>query len=205
MYKIYIILILISCLLSVSCDRHKSEKQQKMGKNIEFIGNNITEDVEKELLQKYSTADTFRIKKGVRQVASFWTEEDGSIDEFKNFCMDNFIDSKDELAKVFEKISRNMEILSGNMNRIIMDLKSPLDLDAGEINMIDMMFGSYNPASHLQEDFYKNKIAFYILLNFPFYSLEEKYNLGENWSREEWAYARLGDYNISRVPGDIVQ
>jgi hypothetical protein len=205
MYKTYITFILISCLLSVSCDRHKSEKQQKMGKNKEFIGNNLIEDVEKELLQKYSTADTFRIKKGVRQVASFWTEEDGSIDEYKNFCMDNFIDSKDELAKIFEKISRNMEILSGNMNRIIMDLKSPLDLDVGEINKIDMMFGSYNPASHLQEDFYKNKIAFYILLNFPFYSLEKKYNLGDKWTREEWAYARLGDYYISRVPGDIVQ
>jgi hypothetical protein len=205
MYKTYVIFILISCLLSVSCNRYKSEKHQKMSKNNEFIGNNLIEDVEKELIKKYSTADTFRIKKGVRQVASFWTEKDGSIDEYKNFCMDNFIDSKDELAKAFEKISRNMEIMSGNMNRMIMDLKSPLDLDVGEIKKIDMMFGSYNPASHLQEDFYKNKIAFYVLLNFPFYTLEEKYKLCENWSREEWAYARLGDLYISRIPSDIIQ
>jgi len=205
MYKTYIIFILINCLLSVSCDRFKSEKHQKMSKNNEFIGNNLMENVEKELIKKYSTADTFRIKKGVRQVASFWTEKDGSVDEYKNFCLDNFIDSEGELAKAFEKISRNMEILSGNMNRMSMDLKSPLDLDVGEINHIDMMFGSYNPASHIQEDFYKNKIAFYILLNFPFYTLEEKYNLGENWSRIEWAYARLGDYYISRIPGNIIQ
>ena len=160
MYKTYIIFILISCLLAVSCNRYKSEKHQKMSKKDKFIGNNLIEDVEKELIKKYSTADTFRIKKGVRQVATFWTENDGSIDEYKNFCMDNFIDSKDELAKAFNKISRNMEVLSGNMNRITMDLKSPLDLDVGEINKIDMMFGSYSPASHLQEDFYKNKIAF---------------------------------------------
>lgn len=206
MNKIYVILMLVSCLLSVSCgDSYKSEKTKDMNKRISIVNDKIINEVEKELIEKYTDADTFRIKRGVRQVASFWTESDGSIDEYKKFCTDNFIDSESELEKTFEKISRNMEILSGNMNRIILDLKVPLDLDFGEIKNVDMMFGSYNPGSHLQEDFYRNKIAFYILLNFPFYTLEEKYNLGENWSREDWAFARLGDYYISRVPSDIIQ
>ena len=105
-----------------------------------IISKKIIGEAEKELTDKYSSADTFRIKKGVRQVASFWTEKDGSTDEYKNFCLDNFIDTETELEKAFEKLSRNMEILAGNMNRIILDLKSPLDLDVGEIHKIDMMF-----------------------------------------------------------------
>ncbi|UCH14142.1 MAG: hypothetical protein JSV22_13690 [Bacteroidales bacterium] len=176
-----------------------------MSKRISIVNDKIISEVEKELMEKYADADTFRIKRGVRQVASFWTDSDGSIDEYKKFCTDNFIDSESELENTFEKISRNIEILSGNMNRIILDLKVPLDLDVGEIKNVDVMFGSYNPGSHLEEDFYRNKIAFYILLNFPFYTLEEKYSLGENWSRKDWAYARLGDYIISRVPSDIIQ
>jgi hypothetical protein len=206
MYKKYFIWIITGCLISVSCsDSYKSEKNKNMHESNTIISAKTIGEVEKELTDKYGTADTFRIKRGVRQVASFWTAEDGSIDEYKNFCLDNFIDSETELAETFKKISRNMEILSGNMNRISMDLKTPLDLDMGEIKKIDMMFGGYNPASHIQEDFYRNKIAFYILLNFPFYSLEEKNNLGKTWSRKEWAFARLGDFYISRVPSDIIQ
>ena len=67
-----------------------------------------------------------------------------------------------------------------------------------------MMFGSYSASSHLTEDLYSNKIAFLTALNF-LYSLSEKTELGENWSRREWAYARMGDRFTSRVPSDIQQ
>ena len=42
-------------------------------------------------------------------------------------------------------------------------------------------------------------------LNFPFYSLEEKTTLGENWTRKQWAFARMGDQYISRIPASIIQ
>ena len=193
-------------LVLTGCNNvNKSEKNKEMDKSKIFIGEATIGGVIQELADKFSGTDKYRIEKGVRQAASFWTEEDGNADEFKGFCLDNFVGSDDELEEVFNKISGNMEILSGNMNRMILGLRSPLDLDAGEIKPVDMMFGSYNPASHIEEDFFKNKIAFYILLNFPFYTLEEKYNLGEKWSRKEWAYARLGDSYISRIPGNIIR
>jgi hypothetical protein len=53
--------------------------------------------------------------------------------------------------------------------------------------------------------FFANKIAFLTTLNFPFYSLEEKTKLGPTWTRKEWAYARMGDRFISRVPADVQQ
>jgi len=67
------------------------------------------------------------------------------------------------------------------------------------------MFGTYSPGSHLSDDLYSNKIAFYIALNFPYYSLEEKETKGPSWSREEWAMARMGDMFVSRVPAELSQ
>jgi hypothetical protein len=58
--------------------------------------------------------------------------------------------------------------------------------------------------SHFAEDMFANKIAHICVLNFPHYSLEEKNNLGSQWTRQEWAYARLGDMFHTRVPGNVM-
>ena len=44
-----------------------------------------------------------------------------------------------------------------------------------------------------------------ITLNFPYYSLPEKTEKSAQWSRKDWAYARLGDVFDSRVPADVSQ
>ena len=58
--------------------------------------------------------------------------------------------------------------------------------------------------SHFAEDMFANKIAHICVLNFPAYTLEEKNTLGTNWTRQEWAYARLGDVFHTRVPGSVM-
>ncbi|MDP1125283.1 hypothetical protein Q5O12_27535, partial [Klebsiella pneumoniae] len=83
---------------------------------------------------------------------------------------------------VFDKLMINFEILGGNILRIKKDLMRPLHLDYGPIHPIDVMFGSYEPGAHIREDFFNNKIAFVVALNFPFYTLEEKTELGADWS-----------------------
>ena len=52
---------------------------------------------------------------------------------------------------------------------------------------------------------FDSKIAFSVLLNFPFYTLQEKNTLGNRWNRQEWAYARMGDLFTSRVPAELSQ
>ncbi len=84
-------------------------------------------------------------------------------------------------------------------------LMEPLHLDMGETSYVDNIMGAYSPSSHLTEDLFQNKMAFYIALNFPSYSLTEKSENAANWSRKDWAYARLGDMFISRVPADLQQ
>ncbi len=147
----------------------------------------------------------YRIERGVNQVANLWRESDGTHDEFVEFCKNNFVAGEKERELLYTTLEKNFEVINGYYHKMNVELKKPLQLVGPDISPVDMMFGSYSASSHLTEDLFNNKIAFITALNFPFYSLEEKTNSGENWSRKEWAYARMGDMFISRVPSDIQQ
>ncbi len=153
----------------------------------------------------YPSADAILLEKGVRHAASLWRSEDGTTFDFSAFVKSNYIADPQKRKVIFRKISGYFESLSGNFNEITLDLKKILDEAGQEIDEIDRMFGTYSVSSHLSDDFYANKIAFFIALNFPYYNLEEKEKLGPGWSREEWAMARLGDYFVSRVPAELNQ
>jgi len=189
-----------SALLS-SCNT-TTESEKIAGTPVNEIS--ISKTIEA-LMEKAGEDQSARIEKGVRQVASLWRQEDGSTEDFEAFCQESYISDPEELELVFEKVSRNSEILSGHFNKVSLDLQVPLHLDVGPIHPIDQRFGAYDPSSHTSEDFYKNKIAFIISLNFPNYSLAEKSELGSSWSRLEWAYVRLGDVYTSRPPSELAQ
>lgn len=170
-----------------------------------LIGEPIIAQTIKALTEKHGEAATFRIDRGVRQAASLWRDTDGTPEEFTQFCTDQFVADASELETLFKKLERNLEIFSGYFHKMDVLLKEPLQLDGPEPTPVDLMFGSYDASAHLTDDFFANKIAFLTALNFPFYSLKEKTELGANWSRLEWAYARMGDRFTSRVPADIIQ
>jgi hypothetical protein len=157
------------------------------------------------VMAEQPVADRPLVEKGVRHAASLWREEDGTASEFTDFASANYISDPARRRAVFIKISNYLESLGGNMNEITLDLRKVLDEAAGEIDEIDRMFGNYSVSSHLQSDFYENRIAFVVALNFPYYTLAEKDELGGGWSREQWAMARLGDQFISRVPAELNQ
>ncbi len=170
-----------------------------------FILENAMTLVVDSLVLKHGEEQRDRITRGVGQAASFWKETDGTGDEFAAYCRNNYISDKDQLDKVFQRISTNMEVILGYFNKISADLQRPLHLDMGEILPVDEPFGSYSPGTHFKDDFFNNKIAFLIALNFPHYSLEEKTRLSSSWSRKDWAYARLGDLFDSRIPSEVNQ
>lgn len=164
----------------------------------------ITSSVEK-IRTAQPSADLKLPEKGVKHAASLWRAEDGTPEEFSGFVVANYISDPEKRRVAFLKISNYFESLSGNMNEITLDLRKVLDEAAGEIDEIDRMFGNYSVGTHLQTDFFDNKIAFVTALNFPYFTLAEKEELGAGWSREEWAMARLGDQFVSRVPAELNQ
>lgn len=153
---------------------------------------------------KYGTKEKARIEKGIKQAASFWTDADGDAAAFKELCITNFT-TGDSLKTLFNRFSDNFEILIGHFSKVSLDLKVPLQLDQGEILAIDDIFGGYDPSAHFNDDFFNNKVAFIVIMNFPFYSLKEKEELGSAWTRQEWAYAKMGDLFTSRAPADLQQ
>jgi hypothetical protein len=163
------------------------------------------EQTQKAMLEKFGDSQKFRIERGVNQVANLWRTSDGTFDEFNTFCEERFVADAAELETLFNKLSYGFEVLNGNFLKINKDLMRPLHLDMGPITQIDMMFGGFSASAHLSEDLYTSKIAFVTALNFPFYSLNEKTELGPNWTRQEWAFARMGDRFTSRVPAELQQ
>ncbi len=204
--KIQASIMVMAMILAVSCTNQAPQPAENAKPvKLSSIDDATKSAVAKSLKEKYGEQHAFRIEKGVQQAASFWQNNDGSVDEFKTFCSQNFISTDEELDLVFNHLSAALESLYGCMNKINIDLKIPLDLDKGDIHPLDEILGSYSPYAHFTDDMFSNKLAFIVLLNFPFYSLDEKTVQGMNWTRKQWAYARMGELFTSRVPAALNQ
>jgi hypothetical protein len=195
-------LFLAMAILMTACNYEPNE-DNKMEKSP--ISEIVVSELVDSLKNTNPEVDTIRIEKGVQQVAGLWRDDDGTETDFRRFVAESFIANADERKIALNKLERNFEILYGYFHRIDVDLMAPLHLDMGELHTLDYKFGSYSASAHLKEDMYANKIAFYVVLNFPAYSLEEKMEFGEIWSRFDWAAARAGDLFDARIPANLLQ
>ena len=186
-----------------ACSTHEPKKEST--KSSVYINETTVKAVIDTVKSAQPATDPKLLEKGVKHAASLWRQEDGTATDFSEFMKKNYISDPVKRKMVFKKISGYIESLSGNNNEITLDLRKTLDEARGEIDEIDRMFGNYSVDSHIQNDFYSNKIAFAVALNFPYFTLAEKEELGLKWSRDEWAMARLGDLFISRVPAELEQ
>ena len=197
-------LIMVCLPLSLFAVTITSTTPGAMNKNI-YIDAVLADNVSKSIISEKGETSRFRVERGVAQVAALWRKEDGTPEEFSAFCKTGFIADAAQLDSLFGKIQRNLEIISGYFHKIDLELKEPVQLTGPEITPMDELFGGYDISSHLDEDLFANKIAFTAALNFPYYSLEEKTKQGKQWSRMQWAYARMGDRFTTRIPSDVLQ
>lgn len=155
-----------------------------------------------EMKGSISDSDLERLKRGANLIAPLFTKEDGDL---TTFIKENFITDPVILERTFTRFITNMEVLNGSMLVVSREFATPLHLDIGEPLKIDYIFGEYNPAAHIIDDFFKNKLAFIMLLNFPPYELNEKIRLAEKWDRRMWAYSKLAEGFRERVPAEVNQ
>ena len=164
---------------------------------------NSIKKLETELLSKYGEEQHARLELGMTQVAKFWREEDGEAAVFEDFVRRNFAGDQETLDTVFNRFEQLFEKLDGHMNEIVVAFRRQADLDFGPILPFDEAFAAYDPSAHIADDFFKNKLAFTILLNFPLTSLEQRLSEGESWSRRQWAEARLAQRFSKRIPAKV--
>ncbi|HPG38609.1 MAG TPA: hypothetical protein PLP19_12220 [bacterium] len=157
------------------------------------------------LVEKFGVAQKQRITTGVTQIANLWRTEDGTAEEFNEFCMNNYLTEPVQLQETLARFEQNLESVYGHNHEIGRKLSEQMQLDLGPMLPVDYLFAEYDPFAHIEDDFFKTKIAFVALLNFPIYTLEQKLQLGSSWSREDWARARLADSFAERVPAGVSQ
>lgn len=142
--------------------------------------------------------------RGIDQAAALWTAEDGSAEDFRALVRENYCQTDSERVLLFESLSRVLENCYQSADLLTVELLRPTQLtDAGEPATPDWIMSGYSPLAHFSDDMFANKLAFITIINFPHYSLEEKNTLGRQWTRQQWAMARLGDVFTTRVPAAV--
>src|SRR5256712_1738605 len=159
--------------------------------------------LDRELIGKYGEAQRARLERGLHQVAEFWRPEDGDAAAYEEFVSANFASDQATLDTTFNRFERLLEQLGGHMHEINREFRQQMDLDLGPVLPFDEMFGGYDPSAHVIDDFFQNKLAFVVLLNFPLTTLDERLKDGPRWSRRQWAEVRLAQRFSKRIPADV--
>ena len=142
--------------------------------------------------------------RGIAQARALWTEKDGTISDFEQLVSDYYCTTDSERVALFESLSRIFENIYQSADMLTVELLRPTQLtDASEPQVPDWIMSGYSPLAHFSDDMFANKLAFVTIINFPHYTLEEKNSLGRTWTRQEWAFARMGDIFTTRVPAEV--
>lgn len=157
------------------------------------------------IIAAHPTADTTIVTRGVEQVAALWHESDGTETDFLTLVSNSYAGNSADRQLLYNRLTHIIELCGQSADILNNTLQEPTTLlGKGEPTQVDWIISGYSPMAHFAEDMFANKIAHICVLNFPHYTLEEKNILGQKWSRQEWAYARLGDIFHTRVPGNVM-
>lgn len=165
----------------------------------------VVKTVVEKMTAKFGREYRKRINTGVEQVSKFWNDKDGDADAMLAFCLDNFIADEVELGKAFQRLESAFEVLDGLMVEQEREFQWHMQVDAGPVLPVDYLLANFSLASHVEDDLYKTKIAFFVLLNYEVKTLDNLIKSGNNWSRQKWAEVRLAQSFTSRVPSEIAQ
>lgn len=161
--------------------------------------------LEESLVAEHGEDQRARARKGLTQVANLWRAEDGNHAEFDAFVMRNFAGDAQTLDVMFMRYDKLLEQLDGHLLEILISFREQSDLDIGPILPFDEIFAAYDPFAHVGDDFFNNKLAHIVLLNFPLTTLEERLTEGDEWTRRQWAETRLADRFSKRIPAEVQQ
>ena len=74
-----------------------------------FINEKVQNDAISSLTELHGETHRNRITSGIKQAAALWTVNDGSPEEFKDFCTTQFIADPDILDETFQRLDRIFE------------------------------------------------------------------------------------------------
>lgn len=199
MKKLFILFAAV--VMMAACGR--KEEAVKEDESMSSISEAYIDSAVQRIVAEPVEIDIEMVERGVRSAASMWMSEDGTEQEFVDFCARHYVADSAARHTLFNKIDRHIECLRGHGDMTYVDFMFPLHVPGDTLMAIDDMFAAYDPLAHFTDDMFASKIAFVALLNFPIYTLDEKNAMGGSWTREQWAYARMADWFTSRIPANL--
>jgi hypothetical protein len=201
--RVIVYTMIIACCLSIGQTLVAAEKTAS-SVPCEWV-KEATTKVERELVAKYGEEQRVRIRRGLMQIGQFWRSEDGNAAVYETFVLQNFAGNQEALDTLFARFERLLEKLGGHLTELRYEFRLQTELDRGPILPVDEAFAAYEPSAHINDDFFANKLAFMVLLNFPLTTLEQNLAEGATWSRRQWAEVRLAQQFSKRIPANIQQ
>jgi hypothetical protein len=167
-----------------------------------YITVTTIEETIKELESKFPDTDKEFIRRGVELTSEFWISDDGSPEEFKEFCINNYCQ---DIEPLLDRFAKNMETVFGRFSQVSKEMQFPIHVETGELLPVDEIFAAWSPFAHITDDWFDNKLAMILHLNFPYYSLDERNADGMLWNDDENAAVNLGLQFASRTPSKLQQ
>lgn len=165
-----------------------------------FITDTTIKETVADLGKRFGSAHQQRIERGVAQCARAWQETDGSPDSFKKFCEEYFVADAEALRLLLDRLEEALEQVDGHLHEIARNLRRWTDVVGPELPQADDLLALFEAAPDLEDQFYRQKIAFLALLNLNQPTLEKMTGEGQTWSSDQWAEARIARRFGARMP-----
>lgn len=163
----------------------------------------ITDGAIESLLELHGEDHRARIEEGVARCASYWRTDDGDQVSFDRFCIDHFIASGKDLDRLVERLETTIEQVRGHLYEIRRNLRRWADLRGDEMEHVDELLATFDPAPDLSEQVYSQGLAHLSHLNLKRPTLEEMLEQGDGWSTDQWARTRIARHFGERVPKSV--
>lgn len=157
------------------------------------------------LREAHPDAKPNTIQQGVAAVARFWRKEDGDEAAFRSLCLDHFVSEPAEHARLVTRLETALSVVTGHLNEIRRNLRRWSDLQGDEFEGVDDVLALFNPAPDLNEQLFRQKLAFIALLNGAVFSLDQMLDAGSDWDDAGWVWARVGRCFGDRVPEAVLR
>jgi hypothetical protein len=147
-----------------------------------------------------------RIQRGLSQVQALWRMDDGDENALRDFALQHFVADDKDLDMTFHRLERALEAVDGHLLEIGRELRAPTELELPQLSpttAVDDVLAGWDASAHVVDDWFANKLAFAVLLNFPQSTLAERLKSADKLSRRDWATARLTGRFSRRVPAEI--
>ena len=162
-----------------------------------------TEEAIRSLHEKHGPEHRDRIEAGVRRCAGLWHEADGDQAAFDRFCLEHFVADPADLDRLVDRLETAIVQVRGHLYEMRRNLRRWADLRGDELDHVDELLATFDPAPDLSEQLYTQKLAHLALLNLERPDLATMLADGAGWSTDDWARTRIARFFGARIPKDV--